>query len=123
MGITLVLKKVKRSICPNPECERPFENLIVITDQSKNPPEKFYGCPNCFFKIDPTVTDSLKKIEKMIEVEEMMNVNPLEEMIVSNCPEYFGYLADSIKNSIIPRQCLDCEKMDDCLKNNSKKNQ
>jgi len=73
--------------------------------------------------MDPTVTDSLKMMEDMIEVEEPLNVNPLKEVIDANCPEYFGYLADTIRNSIIPRKCLDCEKMDDCIKNNRKKNQ
>jgi hypothetical protein len=34
--------------------------------------------------MDPTVTDSLKKIEKMTEIEETISVNPLEEAIVSN---------------------------------------
>lgn len=70
--------------------------------------------------MDPTVTDSLRKIEKMTEIDEPVSVNPLEEVIVSNCPEYFGYLAESIMNSIIPIKCLECEKMDECLKNNAK---
>lgn len=112
----MVLKKVKLSICSNPDCQRPFENLIIISDRSKNPYEKFYGCPNCFFKMDPTVTDSLKNIEKVIELEEPINGGPLEETIVSNCPKYFGYLADNIANSIISIKCLDCEKMGDCMR-------
>ena len=112
----MVLKKVKLNICPNPDCQRPFENLIVINDRSKNPYEKFYGCPNCFFKMDPTITDSLKNIENMVEVEEPMNVNLLEEAIITNCPKYFGYLADNIMNAIIPIKCLDCEKMDNCMR-------
>jgi hypothetical protein len=113
------LKKLQFSICPNPDCKRSFENLIVIYDRSKNPPEKFYGCPYCFFKLDPTITGSLKKIEKIVKGEEPSNVTPSEEEIVSNCPEYFGYLADHISKSIIPRQCLNCEKMDNCMKNHN----
>lgn len=112
----MVLKKIEFSICPNPDCERPFENLIVIYDKSKNPAERFYGCPHCFFKMDPTVTGSLKNIEKVVEGEEPNTDTPSEEGSVSNCPESFGYLADHISTSIIPRQCLDCERMDNCMK-------
>jgi hypothetical protein len=117
----LVFKIVKYSICPNTKCERPFENLIIIDDKSKNPSQKFYGCPNCFFEIDPTVTDSLKKIENMIEMEESINADSLDKIVVDNCPKYFGYLADTIMNSIIPIKCLDCEKLDDCLRSHGKK--
>ena len=117
-----MMKKVEMSICPNPICEKAFENLIVIDDNSKKPPEKFYGCPFCFFKLDPIITSSLKKIEKMVD-EETPCVTHLEEEIVSNCPRHLGYLADHFSDSVIPIQCLDCEKMNDCMKyhNDNKK--
>lgn len=108
-------KKVQLNICPNPNCEKAFDQLIIICDQSKNPTEKFYGCPHCFFKLDPTVTGSLKKIEKMIKVDPS-HVTPLNKESVSDCPKFFGYLYENFSNSIIPRKCLDCEKMDECMK-------
>ena len=111
------MKKVQFNVCPNPNCGRSFENLIIIYDKSKNPALRYYGCPYCFYKLDPTVISSPKKNEKIVEVEAIRNITPPEEEIISNCPEYFGYLADHISKSIIPRQCLDCEKMDKCIKN------
>jgi hypothetical protein len=117
----MVLKKLQFSVCPNPTCGRSFENLIVIHDQSKKPAERFYACPHCFFKLDPTVTCSLKRIEKVIEEQEPNQVTLSEEEIGTNCPKYFGYLADYIHKSIIPRECLDCAKMSDCMKNNGRK--
>ena len=109
-----MMKKVHLHLCPNPDCEKAFENLILINNKSEDLNEKFYGCPFCFLKLDPTVIGSLKKIEKIIEEPE--NNISIEDK-VSNCPHYFGYLAQHFSNSIITKQCLDCKKMDSCIKN------
>ena len=108
------MKKVQLYICPNPECEKAFEDLILITNKSEDLPEKFYGCPFCFLKLDPTVISSLKKIEKIINEPD---ITLLVEDEMSDCLHYFGYLSEHFHNSIITRQCLDCEKMDNCMKN------
>jgi hypothetical protein len=109
-----VLKKVLLNLCPNPECGAYFENLILVCDESKNPVEKFYGCPCCFFKLDPTVINTLKKVEKLIEVKDLGCATKSKEEENTNCPEYFGYLADK-SNFIMPIECLDCEKMTQCI--------
>ena len=44
----MVLEKLQFNVCPNSNCGRPFESLIVIHDQSKKPAENYYGCPHCF---------------------------------------------------------------------------
>ncbi len=111
-----MLKKVQSNECPNSKCNAYFENLIVIYDKSKNPVEKFYGCPYCFSKIDTTETISPKNNEKTLEVEKPSRVTNSEEVKSSNCPKYFGYLAEYFSKSIIPIECLDCEKMTDCMK-------
>lgn len=107
------MKKIQLYICPNPECEKAFENLILINNKSEEIPEKFYGCPFCFLKLDPTILKSLKKIEKVIEEPE--NILPLEKEM-PKCPHHFGYLSEHFHNSIITSQCLACKKMDDCMK-------
>jgi hypothetical protein len=113
-----VLKKIQLNICPNPSCQKTFENLIIIHDKSKMPAEIFYGCPYCFFKLDPTATNVLKKIEKIIEVRTSCNLSSKKETI-SNCPHHFGYLNDHFSDSIIPKQCLECKKMSSCMIHNS----
>lgn len=110
-----MLKKIQLNICPNPDCQKKFENLILVHDKSKEPAEIFYGCPYCFFKLDPTATNVLKKIEKMVEIKESYSSSKKE--IVSNCPHYFGYLSEHFRDSIIPKQCLECEKMSSCIIN------
>ena len=110
-----VLKKVQSNVCSNPKCKAFFENLIVIYDKSKNPVRKYYGCPYCFFEIDPAVTLTLKK-NNNTRINEPRCFNQLEEVKIANCPKYFGYLADYFSKSIIPIECLDCEKMTDCMK-------
>jgi hypothetical protein len=110
-----VLRKVQSNICPNPICKASFENLFVIYDKSKKPVRKYYGCPYCFFEIDPTKTLSLKK-NNNTQVNEPHCFDRLEEVKISNCPKYFGYLADYFSNSIIPIECLDCKKMAGCMK-------
>jgi hypothetical protein len=111
-----ILKKVRTYVCPNPKCEKPFKKLIVVYDKSKTPAEIFYGCPNCFFKLDPTITDSLKKIEKFVEVEISSSLVS-EHEIISNCPHYLGYLSTHFSESLISKQCLDCKKMSECILN------
>ena len=111
-----VLKQFQLNKCPNPKCKTPFEKPITIYDKSKKPVEKFYGCPHCFFKIDITETFLPKESENQLELKESRCFTPSEEEKISNCPNYFGYLADYYSIAIIPIECLDCEKMKDCMK-------
>lgn len=109
-----MMKKIQLHLCPNPECEKAFKDLILINNKSEDLSEKFYGCPFCFLKLDPTVIGSLKKIEKIIQEPD---ITPSIEEEMSNCPHYFGYLFEHFSKSILTRQCLDCKKMDKCMKN------
>ena len=38
-------------ICPNPKCGEEFENPLVLTVLSVDPPKKYEACPKCFAKI------------------------------------------------------------------------
>ena len=100
---------VQYNVCP--KCGNSFEKLIVITDNSKNPPDQFFGCPCCYSKLESSVTISMKKIEKKIEV--------LETKSGLECPKYFGYLADYFCKEIMPTECIDCKKMNDCMTTSS----
>jgi hypothetical protein len=106
-----VLNKNKINICPNPNCKTLYENPILISDRSKSPVEKFYGCPNCFLKVEPNITISTKKIENITEINKSGSIN--------NCPKYFGYLTNNYTKLIIPIECLSCEKMTECLKDSN----
>lgn len=97
---------VQYNICP--KCGKSFEKLIIITDNSKTPPGQYYGCPCCFSKLETSETISMKKIEKKIEV--------VETESGFECPQYFSYLAENLGKEIMPKECLDCNKMTDCMK-------
>jgi hypothetical protein len=113
-----VLKEIQMNICPNQKCQKKFENLIIVHDNSKMPADIYYACPYCLVKLDPTATQVLKKEEIFVEVKkETKRIHP-EREIPTGCPQYLGYLFVRPKDAIIPQECLICSKMLDCaLKN------
>ena len=102
-----MISTIQCNICP--KCGRSFEKLIEVTDNSKTPADKFYGCPSCYSKLETSKTISIEKIEKKIDI--------IETTSGLECPKYFGYLADYFCKAILPIECLDCKKMTDCMKN------
>ncbi|MEJ2271842.1 MAG: hypothetical protein P8X91_05075 [Candidatus Bathyarchaeota archaeon] len=47
------------------------------------------------------------------------NVQLTERNLKANCPQNFGYLHFRPKDSLIPIECLSCEKMNKCIENKS----
>jgi hypothetical protein len=115
-------KIIQLNSCPNPKCEKKFENLIIVHDSSHMPSDSYYACPYCLMKLDPIATQILKKDEISIEEKvekktEIANTHP-EKEIPKGCPQYFGYLYVRPRDDIIPQECLMCQKILDCtLKN------
>lgn len=83
----------KSLICPNVECGKVFQKVLILADLSKMPHETYYACPHCFSRVDIAV-----KEEK----------SPLE------CPYYFGFLKTYPKKTPIPDECLTCPKIIEC---------
>ena len=112
-------KKIQLNSCPNPKCEKKFENLIIVHNNSQIPSDSFYACPYCLMKLDPIATQILKKEEISIEEKpeegktEIASTHP-EKEIPKGCPQYFGYLYVRPKDAIIPQECLICQKILDC---------
>ena len=106
-------KEFELIICPNPNCHRKIEELIVVSDVSTIPVERYYACPHCFFKLDVISTRLQKQKEKK---KEEPPVEPPEEKEkgYSRCAGYLGYLATLPKNKPIPQECLNCPKVLDC---------
>ncbi len=115
-----MLKKIQMTVCPNPKCQKKFECLVIVHDNSKTPAEIYYACPHCMFKLDPTAIQVLRKEEIFLkEKTNNKQAHPKKE-IPSGCCKYLGYLSDRPKEIIIPQECLICTKMLDCtLKNNN----
>ena len=111
-----VLKKVQMKICPNPKCEKIIENLIIARDCSKKPADIYYACPHCLFKLDPTTTQVYKKEEVLIEEKLETKRTTSEREIPPGCPKYLGYLLNGLKDAVIPKECLICPKMVDCMR-------
>ncbi|MDH4221334.1 MAG: hypothetical protein OEV19_01170 [Candidatus Bathyarchaeota archaeon] len=104
-------KEFELITCPNPECKEKIGELIIVSDVSTIPVERYYACPRCFFKLDVISAQFLRK-EKMREHAE-------EKKGPSRCPHDFGYLASLPEDEPIPRKCLVCPKVLDCaLKTN-----
>jgi len=99
-------------ICPNPECHRKIEEPILLSDLSTAPAQQYYACPHCFIKLDVISTQPQNE-----EKEEEPPVKPLEreEKGPSRCAGYFGYLASRQENAPIPKECLTCPKVLDCV--------
>ena len=58
------MPKLELIICPNPKCHREIEQLIVVSDVSTIPVERYYACPHCFFKLDVIAAQLQKEKEK-----------------------------------------------------------
>lgn len=102
-------------VCSNPNCQKRFENLMLIYDHSKNPPDRYYGCPFCFFKLDPLTVQKLTTKEVFIEKPCEPKKITLEDNSKESCPHYFGYLCNHYKDSVISKECLLCSKMSGCI--------
>ena len=99
--------------CPNPNCQKKLEKIIIVYEDSTN--TKFnFACSHCGFKLDPKTTRLLKKEEETL-IEEKTETKSMkqEREIPSGCPKYLGYL--SIKEAIILMECLSCLKMATCM--------
>ena len=119
-----MLKQIQINSCPNPKCQQKFENLIIVHDNSKMPPDTYYACPYCLIKLDPTTTQVLKKETIFVKTKTEAKRKPQKREIPSGCPQYFGYLVVRPKDTIIPEECLMCLKILDCtIKNGYSVNQ
>jgi hypothetical protein len=112
-----MLEKIQLKICPNPDCQKSFEDPIIISDHSKTPALTYYGCPNCLYELDPTSLKVLEKTEKVVKPKNTIKMQSSEEKTIKNCPKYIGYLFDLPKDSIIPYECLNCPIMNKCISN------
>ena len=110
-----VLKKILYT-CPNPNCQKKFENLIIVHDNSKKPTENYYACPTCLTELDPTTTQGLEKEEILIEEKTETERTHPEREIPTGCPNYLGYLLNHLKDAFLPEECLICPKMLDCTR-------
>jgi hypothetical protein len=103
------------NICLNPNCKKEYENLIVISDYSKNPPDRYYGCPFCFFRLAPITIQKLTTNDVFFEKRCEPQKTSSEDNVQESCPHYFGYLSNQYKNTIISKECLLCSRMSGCM--------
>jgi len=103
-------------ICPNPKCHREIEEPILLSDLSTTPAEQYYACPHCFIKLDVISTQPQKEEEEKKKKEEpLVKSSEKEEKGSSRCAGYLGYLASRPENASIPKECLTCPKVLDCV--------
>ena len=114
-------KELESITCPNPECQEKIGELVVVSDVSTIPVERYYACPHCFFKLDVISAQFLMEEEIRTRTEEEKkrkepSVKPPEKEKIgpSGCPHDFGYLASLPEDEPIPRKCLVCPKVLDC---------
>lgn len=96
-----------------------------MSDLSTTPAEQYYACPHCFIKLDVISTQPQKEEEekkkeeppvKPPEKEEFpVKLSEEEEKGPSRCAGYLGYLATRPENAPIPKECLTCPKVLDCV--------
>jgi len=111
-------------ICPNSKCRKKIEKPILLSDLSTPSAEKYYACPHCFVKLDLISTRPQKEKEekkkeeppvKSLEEEELLVKPSEEEKGPSRCAGYLGYLSSRPENAPIPKECLTCPKVLDCV--------
>jgi hypothetical protein len=97
-------------ICPNPKCHKKIKEPILLSNVSATPAEQYYVCPHCFVKLDAVSAQPQKQ-------EEELPVEPPEEQEKgpSRCAGYLGYLASRSEDAPIPKECLICPKVLDCV--------
>jgi hypothetical protein len=105
-------------ICPNPKCHKKIKEPLLLSNVSKTPAEKYYVCPHCFVKLDAVSAQPQKQKEEVpVKPPEELSVEPpeAEEKGPSRCAGYLGYLASRPEDAPIPKECLICPKVLDCV--------
>jgi hypothetical protein len=112
-------KEYELFTCPNPECHEKIEEPIVVSDVSRTRVERYYACPHCFIKLDEIFAQFLKQEEERKEEPSIKAPEkekpPEKEKGSSKCAGYLGYLASLPEGEPIPRECLVCSKVLDCV--------
>jgi len=116
-------KELELITCPNPACQEKIRELIVVSNVSTKPVERYYACPHCFFKLDVLSAQFLReqkirehaKGEKKRKEESSAKLPEREERAPSGCPHSFGYLASLPEGVPVPRECLSCSEVLDCV--------
>ena len=102
-------------VCSNSNCQKKFENLMLILNYSKSPIDRYYGCPYCFFKINSVNVQKLETNETLIEEACKSQKITSENNVHGRCLQYFGYLNNHYKDIILSKECLLCYRMSDCM--------
>jgi len=112
-------KTLEPITCPNPECHEKIEELVVVSDVSTKPVERYYACPHCLIKLDVSFAQFLQEEEKrkgepLVKPPEKEKP-PEKKKGYSKCAGYLGYLASLPEDKSIPQECLICPKVLDCV--------
>jgi len=103
--------------CPNPECRKKFDQLIMLVDHTKVPRETYYACPHCKSRIDVVFDrESLRFRNKSGSIRKFRNKSgSMRRENRSSCPHYFGYLKLFTRGAQIPEECLTCKRLTECM--------
>ena len=98
------------------ECEQEFRRPLVAKILSHGPACTYYACPHCLTEVPRTINQQSKRNRKTCTSEEATSVSATPEGN-ADCQHYFGYLKKRPKDTVIPDDCLTCEKMIECMAN------
>ena len=65
-------------VCPNPKCQKEFEEPIQVTIRSVTPPKQYEACPFCFSELDQEPVKQKEIPEPSLEKEE---IEPTKETV------------------------------------------
>jgi hypothetical protein len=106
-------------ICPNPECHKKIEELVIVNDLSTTPPEQYYACSHCYLKLDWISTQLQKEKETERKEEPQIKQIKMGKKGSSRCHQYFGFLWMRAYmrggNAPVPQECLGCPIVIDCV--------
>jgi len=100
-------------VCPNPKCQKEFEESILVTIRSVTPPKQYKACPYCFSELDQEPVKEKEISEPAIKKEVIdLNQEPTPETVVPNAleknidsgPKLFNKVKSLISNNGKPKK-------------------
>ena len=100
-----------------PHCEKTFDQLTMLVDDSNMTRETYYACPLCKSKVNIDTNIKSINLASKAKGSALHNFKSKKDTPseTSTCPHYFGYLSLFCKESEIPENCLICPRVTKCM--------
>jgi DNA-directed RNA polymerase subunit RPC12/RpoP len=95
------------------ECGEQFREPLFTSVYHEGSVQTYYACPRCLSRIRETEGEATGRIETPASPEQTEDVQP--EPKNEKCQHFLGYLKKRPKETVIPEDCLTCERIIECM--------